>query len=471
LTTFSPDVLRGNQLPRLFNVPEGVSSEGSDASEFAALCGLVLDPWQSYALECLLQQNADGSWVTKDGLIIVPRQNGKGALDEAWTLWRIFGRGVEGVVHTAQVATTAFDAFKKMRKRIEASEWLFSQLKPDRSNGIRVANGEWGFTFKSGQQINYRTRTGQGSGRGLTIDDLVLDEIQHITDEELDSLTSIILTKPYGQTIMTGSAPIPGKSEPLSRLVEAGRSGNPGLTYLEWSCEESQAHDLDNRELWAQANPGYGIRLFDQAFLSDRVKLSAEGFAREHLGIVQVDAGGIFPLGAWEACQDEFSAATGPVTLALEVSQDREWAAIGAAGKRPDGFFHVECVEYHRGTAWVVDWLAQRQFPVVIQPTTETGSLISGLEDRRVTVIRASEQDFRAACGQFYDSVADAGDVRHLGQSMLDISVSGARKKPSGDAWKWDRRTPITDVTPLTAVTLALWGSRRKKRAGGFMAF
>jgi hypothetical protein len=164
-----PDVRVGDQRPRLSNVPQGVRSEGPDATELAALCGLHLDPWQAYALDCLLQRRANGRWVTKTGLLVVPRQNGKGAVDEAWELSRIFLLKVPEVRHTAHHARTAKDAFEKMRYRIKASDVLDDRLMPDRSGGIRTANGEWGFTFRSGQKLTYSTRT-EGAGRAFALE-------------------------------------------------------------------------------------------------------------------------------------------------------------------------------------------------------------------------------------------------------------------------------------------------------------
>lgn len=472
-----PDVLRGAQLPRLANTPQGVRSDGPDATELAAIAGLVLDPWQSYAMDAFLQIDANGDWVTRDGVLVVPRQNGKGALLEAWALHRLFLKGSAGVLHTAHHAGTASDAFKKMRLRIERSEWLTARLAKDRSDGIRTANGEWGFTFNTGQQLLYKTRT-TGAARGLTVDDLIIDEVQHLTDLELDALSSIVSTKRYGQTIMTGSAPVPGGSDVLRRLIVAGRAGDPTLTYLEWSVDEQGwgSFDLDDPRLWAQANPAYGIRLFDPAFKSDRMKQSEEGFAREHLGIVEAEASGVFPSGSWDSLLDDTSSIDGSATYALAVADDRSWAAVGAAGSNRQGLTHVEVGSYRQQTGWVVGFLAdlasRRKIRVAVRHGSQAGSLIPALEAARVPVMTVSQSEYAQACGDFFDSVVDRRDVRHLGQPALEIAVHSARTRRSADAMTWDQRNPATDISPLEAVTLAAWGFRHKKqRTGSFIAF
>jgi phage terminase large subunit-like protein len=233
-------------------------------------------------------------------VVIVPRQNGKGAVDEAWALAQLFLNGCRIVLHTAHHAKTAKSAFLKMRAHIEGSPKLRSRLMDDRSGGIRVANGEWGFTFKTGQQLIYGTRTG-GAGRGLTIDAIVMDEVQELQDDELDALKPTIVTAPNPQTLMTGSAP-KDAAEVLPRLMARGRAGDPSLCYLEWSVDENIDADLDDRALWALANPGYGIRLFDEAIIDERGTMSDAGFARERLGIWSApSAGGVFPVGVWES--------------------------------------------------------------------------------------------------------------------------------------------------------------------------
>lgn len=472
MTTFLPDVLLGTQLPRLSNVPQGVRSDGPDATDLAAAADLALDPWQSYALDCFFQIDAAGQWVTRDGLLVVPRQNGKGALLEAWALSKLFLKGSAGVLHTAHEATTAFDAFKKMRARIESSDWLLSRLKKDRSGGIRVANGEWGFTFSTGQQLNYKTRT-TGAARGLTVDDLIVDEVQNLNDLELDALSSVVAAKPHAQTILTGSAPITGSSTVLRRMVAAGRRGDPSLTYLEWSADETVDHDLDDPRLWAQANPGYGIRLFDKTFMSERMKQSDEGFAREHLGIVEVVDSSVFPRGVWARLADPESKIADRVSFAVEVAEDRSWSCIAAAGKGGLGV-HVESVAYQPGTDWVVARAkalsaVHRSSAFVIQPSSAAGALSADFRNAGLTVVDVSAQQYAQACGDLFDAVVN-GELKHLAQPELDISVSGAKKKTAGDAFVWDRRRSL-DISPLAAVTLAFWGANQAPRPGRFVSF
>jgi hypothetical protein len=455
-----PDVRIGAQLPRLVNAPQGPVSDGPDATELAGLCGLHLDPWQAYALDCLLQKRADGRWVTKTGLLVVPRQNGKGAVLEAWELFRLFSLNVREVRHTAHLAKTAKDAFEKMRFRVKESDLLTSRLMPDRSKGIRTSNGEWGFTFRTGQKLTYTTRS-EGFARGETLSDVIIDECQHLTDSEMSDVSFTMATKPYGQTLMTGSAPMPGKSEVMRRLMAAARAGSQSVTCLEWSIDGRFAVDLDDRELWAAANPGYGIRLLDEEICNERVQNSDEDFARERLGIVAEDGGTLFPPGSWDSLVDRQSTITGRPTFAVEVSEDRSWGCIGAAGEGPVGI-HVEVGENRRDVGWIVPRAVEiagknPHSSFVVQRSSAAGALIPALQDAGVRVLEASVADYVQACGMFFDAVAEKA-LRHLGQAEVDTAVRGATKRASGDAFKWDRRNPNLDISPLAAETLAYWG-------------
>jgi hypothetical protein len=63
-----------------------------------------------------------------------------------------------------------------------------------------------------------------------------------------------------------------------------------------------------------------------------------------------------------------------------------------------------------------------------------------------------------AACGRIFDAVTNR-QVRHSSQPDLDAAVAGAAVRKLGDAWAWSRSSSTVDISPLVAVTLALWGA------------
>jgi hypothetical protein len=70
--------------------------------------------------------------------------------------------------------------------------------------------------------------------------------------------------------------------------------------------------------------------------------------------------------------------------------------------------------------------------------------------------VKISQQEYAQGCGAFYDAVM-ARELWHLGQKALDVSVKGAKKRPSADAWVWDPRKSGLDISPLAALTVASW--------------
>jgi len=56
---------------------------------------------------------------------------------------------------------------------------------------------------------------------------------------------------------------------------------------------------------------------------------------------------------------------------------------------------------------------------------------------------------------------SESGRLAYPGQAQLDTAVTGARRRPVGDAglWAWDRRDGSVFVAPLAAATLARHGA------------
>ena len=64
------------------------------------------------------------------------------------------------------------------------------------------------------------------------------------------------------------------------------------------------------------------------------------------------------------------------------------------------------------------------------------------------------------ASGQFFDAVMGEQMV-HTNQPQMNVALSVARKRPLAGGWAWNRKDATSDITPVVAATLALWGARR----------
>jgi phage terminase large subunit-like protein len=434
--------------------------------DLAASAGLVLDPWQAFVLDQSLGERADGKWAAFEVGVIVSRQNGKGAILEARELAGLFLFGEQLLLHSAHEFKTASDAFRRIAALVQDNRQFERHVKR-----IRTANGSEMIELKSGQRLRFVARSA-GSGRGFAADVVILDEAYELGDAAMAALLPTLSARPNPQIWYTSTA---GNemSVQLGRIRERGvRGGDESLAFFEWSAGEDD--DPGSPDTWAKANPGMGIRISEDYLWREHAALSAPAFATERLGIGHypvdlLNAWAVIAKEPWSGLVDRGSAARDPVAFGLEVTKvtpHRLMAAIGTAGVRPDGHSHVEVVDHHEGTAWVVPrmlelWQRWRPCAVVVDPTSHAGALIEELEKAGVEVVKPfGPRDAAQAFGQFRNAVAES-DLRHLDQEPLNAGLAGALIRTLGDGEAWDRRNAAVDIGPLVSVTLALWGANK----------
>lgn len=453
--------------PRVSSLPPDVSDSGagSDAIELADSAGLVLDKWQQRVLRGACSTRVDRKWAAFEVGLIVPRQNGKGTILEARELAGLFLFGERLILHSAHEFKTAQEAFRRVLSLVDNNDWLRKQVAK-----VRTSHGDEGIELLDGARLRFVARSG-GSGRGFSGDCVILDEAMILGPDAMAALLPTLSARPNPQLWYAASAGMDTSSQ-LRQVRERGSRGDePGLAYFEWSAEPSA--DLDDVEAWAQANPALGIRIPDEFVMRERAAMPELEFARERLGIWddgRRDA--VIPMDVWEASADSRSVPVDPVSFAVDVPPDRSAASIAIAGRRADGLAHVEVVDHRKGTHWVVERtaeLAKRWTPaaVVVDPSGPAGSLIPDLEAAGVTVTTTSAREMAQACGAFYDTAIDRR-LRHLDQPLLNSALGAARKRNLGDSWAWHRRD-LTDISPLVACTLALYGHTTAKQTATFV--
>jgi phage terminase large subunit-like protein len=454
LTSSLLSVPIGVQHPRVESVPRYVSSSGVEAVELCAAFGIDLDPWQQIVLEGGLGEDAGGNWSAFEVGIVVPRQNGKGEILLARQLAGLFLLGEQLIMHSAHEYKTAAEAFLRIKTVIENHDELRKACKRP-----RTSHGEEGIELLNGNRLRFVARS-KGSGRGFSGDCVILDEAYELGPEQMAAMLPTLSARPNPQLWYASSAGMESSSQ-LRQVRERGIKGDsPGLAYFEWSADPRA--DPDDHVAWAQANPALGIRISEQFIERERDAMPDVEFKRERMGVWDdASTQAVIPLDVWESLIDRTSQPLDPVTFAVDIAPDRSASSIGVAGRRADGSTHIEIAENRMGTAWVVDRLVQMRrwskHPVVIDNASPAASLIPALTEASVDVQTVSSHQYAAACGGIYDA-AMAGRLRHIDQTPLTAAVSGARKRPLGDQWAWNRKDATTDITPLVAVTLALHG-------------
>ncbi len=466
MTSFAPDVPRAgspaDSLPRILVRPPFASTDlGKQAVELAAVGGLVLDPWQQMALEVGLAEDDAGQFAAFEVGVIVARQNGKDSIFEALQLAKLLLTDDELIIHSAHEFKTAKEAFRRLTVLIDTSQDLRSRVLKTVKNP-----SEFGIDLRSGQRLRFFART-SGSGRGWTADTLILNEAYRLGGEAMAALLPTLSSRPNPQVWYGSSAPL-ADSEQLHHVRSRAVAGDAGrLAFLEWSAPED-CNPADP-EMWALANPALGHRMTYEFIRAEFDAMPAQQFGRERLSIPDDPIGMTqpIPLDVWASLSDPDGAALDlrDLTLAVDMPPDRSSATVVACGRRPDGTPQVEVVEVNSGSGWVVDrcaavamkrWVRE----VVVDGASAAAALIPALEAAGLTVRKTTTRDYTDACGGLFDAVVGS-EVRNVPHPAMSQALAGAKKRPLGDAWAFDKRKASADITPLVAAALARWGVTR----------
>ena len=460
--------LRGDQKPRLWSVPPYTSSEGDLVVQLASAAGLVLDPWQAYVLRESLGRR-DGKWAAFETCLICARQNGKGAVLEALELAALFlFDHVKLILHSAHEFKTCSEHFRRMLALIQSSPDFDREV-----SRVRTQTGAEAIELKDGTRLRFVARS-SGSGRGFSGDLIVMDEAQKLTDEPMAALLPTLSARRDPQVWYAASAGTEASTQ-LGRVRDRGlRGGDPSLAFFEWSAEDGD--DPADLVTWAKANPALGIRITPEYIAQERSALSEAAFAAERLTIGRyplgaADAWAVVPKAAWLSLLDARSEPLAPVAFAAAVSDHRGHAAVGVCGRRQDGCLHVEVADYREGTAWVVPRLLelyQKHSPcaVVVDEAGHEGSFVTELEQNGVGVLSPAPREVAQAFGQFYDAAVDSASLRHRGDQPLSAALGAAGTRDVSEGRTWARKGSAADISPLVAVTLALWGFGERGPSG-----
>lgn len=486
----------GSQHPRIRVVPPYITSAGVEAIEVSRLAGLSLDPWQELALMDACGQRPDGKWSAFEVGGDVPRQNGKGTIQEARELAGAFSFEEKLLIHSAHEQITSSEHFRRLLDLIEGvPEFDQRVLKVVRGKGSEAIE------LRGGQRILFKTRTHTG-GRGLTGDYVGLDEAMILPAAVTGVLVPTMAARSlHGnpQLWYWGSQVDQMKHEHgivFARLRERALAGADRVMFIEWSADlrrwledrglpfdperpeidQITPEFLDDRDEWARANPGLGIRISLEHIGNERGALGSREFAVERMGIIDPpdtseEADRVIAQEAVTAARetDESKHITGRYTYSLDVNWDRTWGAISVAGRRDDGHSQVAVVEHRRGTGWIVEQCCELygNSPDAVFAVDARGPaapLITELETLKIPLVLASSDDYGNACASFVTAFED-GTVRFPApQPELEAAIGMGRKQKMGDRWKWSRASATgADITPLVSCTLAHWANQTQR--------
>ena len=462
----------GAQRPRVALEPRRAYTDGPDACALASEFGMDMDEWQALILDAWLGRDERDRFTALSCGLSVPRQNGKNAVIEVRELYGLVATG-EKFLHTAHEVKTARKAFLRLasffdnvKQYPELAEMVVS---------IRRTNGQEGIYLNNGGTIEFSARS-RGAARGFTVDTVVFDEAQELTDDQVEAMMSTMAAAPSGvrQLIYTGTPPGPGSPGTVfPRVRRSGIEGSdPHLAWHEWSVEE--IGDVSDRSRWYDTNPALGIRLDEDFTEAEMRTLTPDGFARERLGwwaSTALDA--LVSEDEWSALLTDDPPIDGKYAIGVKFSVDGSRVAYAAAVKPKDGKPYVELIEVAplpRGTAWLADWLVENKSQIavaVIDGRSNVDNLVSRMNENgfpKRGILVPGTSGMVAASTRMLNAIRERS-VEHIAQKQLDDSVLHSNKRSIGTdgAWAWGA-SGDHDPTPIEAASLALWGVMTTKR-------
>jgi hypothetical protein len=389
MTTTAPDLVQ----PAHLTIPPRVSSAGAEVVDLAATYGRILDAEQALVVDAILSEGPDGNWAALEAAVVCSRQNLKTFVLECIALGKLFLFGSELIIWSAHLFETAQESFRDLDEIVTNYDHLRKRVKT-----ISRANGDEGIELTSGQRIKFRARSKSG-GRGLSGDDVILDEAFALQPGHLGALIPTLSARPNPQILYGSSAGL-ADSAVLRNIRDRGRKGgDPSLVYVEFCapqggcaqpmCEHAPGTDgcaLDDVENWRLANPALGKRISVEYVAAERRALPPEEFARERMGWWDEPLGDApISLDKWLACVDPESKRTGPGRLRRGRVPVAAQCRGGGRGLASDGLAHGELAKHEPGVDWLAAELARmvkahRPAAVVGHGTAQLKALVPSLE-------------------------------------------------------------------------------------------
>lgn len=464
---------RLSEIARELVIPKGiVTTAWPRVVSKCAEMGVTFDSWQHGVGAIALGKRKNGKYAATVGGVVlsIPRQVGKTFLVGMIiiALCVLFpGFKVLWTAHRTRTSSMTFSSMQGMVKKKKI--WPHVRA-------IRTANGEQEIHFTNGSVIMFGARE-QGFGRGFDqVDAEVFDEAQILTAKALeDMIPAANASKQESGALLFFMGTPPRPSDPgeefSNRRSKALSGKSNDMVYVELSADPDA--DPDDYEQVAKANPSYPHRTPVESIQRMRENLTDDdSFKREGLGIWDAeDSARVIDEDSWNAIADPASMAVERLTLAIDVPPNRTISSVALAGRRPDGRWHVELDDSRKGVDWVIPWVKSRVEKNRLHAVV-ADEMCGLVEERRgrhyligtdivVTLAAAEGRDMAIACAKFYDGVIDRSVV-HTDQPQVNVALSLARKRPLQSGWAWNRKDAASDITPIVAETLALWGAQNE---------
>lgn len=443
------------------------------------LLGAPPDDWQRVLLDHWLAVRPTGKWLHVRNGLSCPRQNGKSWLIEARIIYGVLVLG-ERILYTAHDYSTITQLFDRMKGYFGEKANDRDCENPELNSMVRMvrrAAGKEAIFFKNGAAIYFATRT-KSARRGFTVDVVIADECQELTQVQLSSIMSTASSGPLknSQYVFCGTPPTPASSgDVFAHVRDSALDGADDISWNEWSVEE--IGDVADESRWFETNPALGTRLDIDILRAQLGTMDELGFAQEVLGywLPVVVARAVIPADDWKATtmRRQDAPRTGKLALGVKFTPDGGMAAVSAAILPEEGLPWVELIAFREvthGIGWLTNGImanSRTVSVVLIDGKSGAGALEQQLRESRLPekAIRiATVSDVQSAESAFLNAIS-AREVTHMPQKPLDESARTSVRRNIGKngAFGFGDGEGGSSA-PVESASLALHGARTSKR-------
>jgi hypothetical protein len=322
--------------------------------------------------------------------------------------------------------------------------------------------------FSNGSMIEVQPPNETGS-HGDSIDLCIIDEAWAVDEIVLEAVLPAMSSRDNSQLWMLSTAGTLQKSHMLNRYCEMGRNGDdPAMAYIEYSMpDDAHPYDVDR---WHEWMPALGLLTSERKIRGQMSQLDAGKFRRAYGNLPTMTEGEAIPREWWEAQTGSLSVPLG-VTVAVDATS--RGASVAVAFPDGVGGWHGDPWEWREDasadwTLGVVEGLGKyRPVQVVYDPASLAGPAAAGLQvladSWGVPLVKVTLRQ-RALADQWLFEGLREGTVSHSSLPALEAAVSGAVTSTvgEGELWRFDRRRSLVDVSPLVALSMALYAAHEE---------
>lgn len=324
-------------------------SYGVRAAEWLSdVYGLTLRGWQRYALERILEHDAQGELVWRTAVITVARQSGKSYLTRALCLWRMHeGRELWGeeqtIIHVANKRETAMEVMRP------AGLWA------EETYGKRTTR--WG-AARAGIDLPTGDRwiihaANASAGVGFSTSMVFVDEAWQVERTVVDDgLAPTMLERTSPQLVLVSTAGDSTSDLLLSyrqRAIDDLGSESPGILLLEWSAPPDADPDLV--ETWRWASPEWTERR-EEFLRAQSRNIEPAAFSTQYLNQWVARVHTWLPDATWHATESD-----------LDLPADQPWHV--AVADDFDGMGHAVAIAAQADDRIVIRATIHRTIPEV----------------------------------------------------------------------------------------------------------